>query len=127
MTYWLSQYPNLAEQNIASYSQISPNSNFEGENFASWNGTFLLSATSPSNTSESLNTAIAPMIDYLESTWPGLFQLHTTLQVYTQFYDWWIESEGPDYGGIDLIMGSRLLDAKVRVSSFLKSINTNAD
>jgi len=67
------------------------------------------------------------MIDYLESTWPGLFQLHTTLQVYTQFYDWWIESEGPDYGGIDLIMGSRLLDAKVRVSSFLKSINTNAD
>jgi hypothetical protein len=112
MTYWMSQYPSLADQGIAGYGTISPNTSYEGTYYGGFQGEFILPATSSENTSESLAAPITKMIDTITTLWPGLFVYENTSATWPTFYDWWLPSNGPDYAGVDLLVGSRLLDAE---------------
>ena len=110
MTYWLSAQPSLSEQGISGYNTISPNTSINGTYFGSVKSSFLLPILSPSNSSESLSAAINVLIDHVTTTWPGYFKYSTDNLTWATFYDWWLPANGPDYAGIDLMVGSRLLD-----------------
>jgi hypothetical protein len=112
MTYWLSQYPSLAKQGIAGYHNIYPNNSFEGTLFGGIQGEFILPGLSASNTSASLEAAIAPLISHIGTTWPGLFSNESGSFSYPSFYSWWALSNGPDNAGADIMVGSRLLDTE---------------
>ncbi|KAF4626250.1 hypothetical protein G7Y89_g11910 [Cudoniella acicularis] len=123
-TYWsaaaafFSSYPSFASNyHLAGYGTFSPNTSIsisanQTGNFGGFAGVFLLPAVSPSNTTTSLEQAILPIVEEIQSSYPGLFISTNTSATYPSFYDWWITSNGPDWGGIDLMVGSRLLDAE---------------
>jgi hypothetical protein len=112
MTYWMSQYPNLADQGICGYGTITPNGSIQGQYFGGFQGLFILPAVSPANTTESLAAPITKMIDTITTLWPGSFDYENSTATWPTFYDWWLTSEGPNYAGVDLLAGSRLLDAE---------------
>jgi hypothetical protein len=112
MTYWLSQYPALAEQGIAGYGNISVNTSVDGEYFGGFAGIFLLPVRSSANTSESLAGAVVPVIDKIQEIWPGLFLSQNFSSEFPTFYDWWLPRNGPDFAGVNLMGGSRLLDVE---------------
>jgi len=112
IAYLLSQYPNLAEQGIAGYGNLYPNTTFDNLTVSGFQGVYLIPALSPSNTSESLTAAIVSVFEQINVTWPNNFQYTVNASTYASFYDWWNLSSGPYYAGIDLLVGSRLLDAE---------------
>lgn len=91
---------------------ISPNSSVGGTLFGAIQGEFLLPGLSASNTSASLEAAIAPLISHIGTTWPGLFINESGSSSYPSFYSWWVLANGPDNAGSDIMIGSRLLDTE---------------
>lgn len=112
MTYWLSQYPVLAEVGLAGYGDIQPNVSIDGINFGGFQGGFILPVLSPSNTTASIAAAIDPILEHINATWPGYFQFATNAITFPSFYDWWAIGNGPDWAGVDIMVGSRLLPAE---------------
>jgi hypothetical protein len=112
MSWWVGQYKYLAPHRISSYGTIAPNTTVDGEQFGGFQGNFMLSVLSSENTTESLTAAITPLIEYVNTTWPGQFEISTNITIYAQFYDWWVVSAGPKYAGLEIVLGSRLLDAE---------------
>jgi len=112
MAYFLSQFPAFAEVGLSGYGDIAPNVSIEGGYFGGYRGLFAMPALSPDNTSASVAAAIDAALDHINATWPGYFTFLTNNVTYASFYDWWLPSNGPDYGGIDLMVGSRLLDTE---------------
>lgn len=112
MAYWLSQYPALAEVGLAGYGDLESNTSVDGINYGGFGGVFLLPVLSPQNTTASVAAAIDPILAHINATWPGYFQFSTNSMIYPSFYDWWLPNNGPDYGGIDIMVGSRLLPAE---------------
>jgi hypothetical protein len=112
MAYWLSQYPTLAEFGIAGYGNLSVNQSLGEEYFGGFGGIFLLPVLSPANTSDSLAAAVLPIVEKIQEIWPGLFLSENSSTSYDSFYDWWLPNNGPDYAGIDIMAGSRLLDVE---------------
>ena len=109
MAYWLSQYPVLAEYSLSGYGVIETNASVDGIYFGGFGGFFLLPMLSPDHTTASMSAAIDPILAKINATWPGYFQFATNTQTYSSFYEWWLLSNGPDYGGYELMVGSRLL------------------
>jgi hypothetical protein len=109
MAYWLSQYPVLAEYGLSGYGAIEPNTSIDGTHYGGFSGIFLLPMLSPENTTASMAAVIDPILAKVNATWPGYFQFATNSQTYPSFYEWWLTSNGPDYGGYELMVGSRLL------------------
>jgi hypothetical protein len=113
MSYIFSQYPVLAEFGLSGYGSLSPNTSVFGSFFGGFEGIFFLPVLSPQNTTASLVAAIDPIIEHINATWPGFFEfILTPPVVYPSFYDWWLPFNAPDYGGIDFLVGSRLLPAE---------------
>ena len=113
VAYILSQHPVLAEYGISGYGDLSSNASVLGGFYGGFQGIFFIPVLSPENTTDSLVAAIAPLIDYINATWPGYFEFITTPPViYPSFYDWWLPFNAPNYGGIDFMVGSRLLPAE---------------
>jgi hypothetical protein len=112
MTYFVSQYPLLAEHNLAGYGGIYPNTTLNSTNYGGFQGVFVLPVLSPSNTTSSVEGILAPILNFINSTWPNEFAFQTESAEYSSFYDWWLLSNGPDNGGIEILVGSRLLDAQ---------------
>jgi hypothetical protein len=81
-------YPSLADQGICGYSTISPNTSYEGQYFGGFQGEFILPATSPANTPESLAALITKMIDTITALWPGSFDYANSSATWPTFYDW---------------------------------------
>ena len=115
MAYWLSQYPYLAEHNIAGYGSTSANTTVDNSStlYGGFSGIFLIPAISPTNTTESLVAMFTPIVEHMASTWG--FEYILTNYTFPSFYEFWQAIEGPAWAGIDIMVGSRLLDAKVRL------------
>jgi hypothetical protein len=111
-TYLLSQYPALSELGIGGYGTLSPNSSVNSTLYGGFAGIFYIPALYPTNTSSSLASAFSPIINHVQTTWPGQFQTLISEKTYPQFNDFFLVTSGPDYAGIDIQVGSRLLDAK---------------
>lgn len=112
MAYWLSQYPALADVGLAGYGAIASNTTIDGINYGGFQGIFVLPVLSPENTTDSIASAFEPILTHINTTWPGYFQFETNAAVFPSFYDWWIDSNGPDDGGVEVMVGSRLLPAE---------------
>jgi hypothetical protein len=112
MAYWLSQYPVLAEVGLSGYGDIEPNVSIGSINYGGFQGEFLLPVLSPENTTTSIAAAIDPILANINETWPGYFQFATNAITYPSFYDWWLYTNGPDWAGVDFMVGSRLLPAE---------------
>jgi hypothetical protein len=112
MAYWLSQYPSLVEVGLAGYGNVAPNTSIGDQNFGGFQGSFALPVLSPSNTTASLEAAIDPILVHINATWPGYFQFATDSVSDRSFYDWWVDNNGPDLGGVEVMVGSRLLDTE---------------
>lgn len=91
--------------------------------YGGFSGIFLLPSMSPANSSTSLQAALTPLIEKINTTWPGLFQIYTTPVTYPTFYDWWVNNNGPNDAGYELVIGSRLLDAEA-LSGNLTALKT---
>ncbi|KAE9363516.1 FAD-binding domain-containing protein [Stipitochalara longipes BDJ] len=132
VSYWLSQYPILAELGIAGYGSIIPNISIDGGDYGGWNGNFILPVLSPENTSESLAAAVLPIVEKIKETWPGLFLSQNISTSFPTFYDWWFAGQGPQTAGTELMGGSRLLDAETLTANLtalgvaMQGMTTNA-
>jgi hypothetical protein len=111
-TYIHSQFPALADLSIAGYAQLASNTSQNGVFYGGCQGVFFIPALSSSNTTDSLAAAFNPIFTHVEETWPGQFVSGISNRTYPSFNDFFLETSGPNEAGIDLKIGSRLLDAK---------------
>jgi hypothetical protein len=119
MTYLLSQYPALADVGIASYGSITAN-NSASSPVGLFEGVFLIPAISAANTSDSLAAALNPIFEHINTTWPGQFNYGSSAKTYPQFNDFFLYINGPLWAGVNLRLGSRLLDAEALTGPGLK-------
>lgn len=110
--YFLSQYPALAVVGLAGYGGLTSNTTLDGVNYGGFEGVFLLPVLSPENTTDSIAAAFEPILTHINTTWPGYFQFQVNTTVLPSFYDWWLSSNGPNDGGEEIMVGSRLLPAE---------------
>lgn len=111
-TYFLSQFPALSDAGIAGYGTLAASATIGNTTYGGYSGLIFIPGVSISNTSGSLAAAFAPIIEHVNTTWPGKFQYSVTPKTFSSFYEFWLFTEGPQYAGIDMMVGSRLLDAK---------------
>lgn len=121
-TYFLSQYPRLSAQGLAGYGNLLPNTSFNlTENttiqVGAFEGEFVLPVLSHYNTSASVEAALNPIFANINATYPNQWEFSVNTTTYSSFYEWYKDFNGPDYAGIDLAVGSRLLDEKALTSN----------
>ncbi|KAH8654466.1 hypothetical protein BGZ60DRAFT_532835 [Tricladium varicosporioides] len=111
---FLGQWPSLSAQGLIgyAYSGLVPNTTINGANVGGFQAVFFLPITSTSNTTESLLAALDVPISSLKTQFPGSWSSQVNTKSYSSFYEWWLPNNGGPPGGIDLILGSRLLDEK---------------
>jgi hypothetical protein len=114
MTNVLSQYPDLNDQGITCYSNIAPNYTLTAGNTTyqvnGYSAIFLLPLLSPSNSSDSLATAVSNMVSNVTAPYPLQFATTINSTTYPNFWLYFVENNGPLNGGVDMLLGSRLLD-----------------
>ncbi len=114
----LSQYPELDSQGISAYTFITPNFTSPSLNITSplsaYYGIFSLPLlpSRPSNTTASLVSSIQNLFSAATKSYPGMFFTSITSKEYPNFNAYYILNNGPLDAGSDVILGSRLLDAK---------------
>ena len=127
MAYILSQFPLLSKLGIGAYTFIEPNTTYDGLNVGGYLAVFSMPQLSKHNTTASLTAALNPVFDHIQATYPGEFQVFLNATMYPTFYDWWKDNNGPNYAGVDLRVGSRLLDEKAltaNVTTLKEAIRT---
>ncbi|RFU32605.1 hypothetical protein B7463_g3715, partial [Scytalidium lignicola] len=112
ITYFLSKYPLLSSQGLGGYGFILPNTTYNNTQIGAFEGAFLMPVLSASNTSASVEAAISPILANISATYPNQWQFIMNTTTYRSFYDWFQNNNGPDNAGIDMAVGSRLLDEK---------------
>ena len=120
MTYIFSQLPSLSDLGIAGYTFLYPNTTYSSLQVGGFSGVFSLPQISPHNTTASLNAALSPILEHINTTYPGELQFSVNSTTYPSFYDWWKDNNGPYDAGLDLHVGSRLLDRKVLTTNTMK-------
>jgi hypothetical protein len=75
-------------------------------------GVFMLPILHPFNSSESLTAAITGLINNATAPYPFQFITSITPALYPDFYSWYLPSNGPRNAGLDVSLGSRLLDVE---------------
>ena len=105
--YALTQYPAIVDAGWAGYGFVSPsNTSVPGvgsDFYVYWFGLGLTEAQ--------LLEFIIPISTYINETWPGEFESYVSVVNFSSFYAYW--SSNTDTGspvGVDLVIGSRLLD-----------------
>jgi hypothetical protein len=102
-----------------SYSTFYPNATlngtlyngtFNGSRYGLYQGLFLLPILSPVNSSTSVMDTLAPIWEYITTTYPNQLSFSFSAATYPSFYEWWITFNGPNNAGANLIVGSHLLD-----------------
>lgn len=121
-SYWdvisriLSQYPSLDELGVSAYTFIVPsfmNAEFNITSLVDgFYGIFILPSLHPSNTSDSLTTAVKQVFADATSAYPGRFVTYTNTTSYSDFWGYYETNNGPLSAGNDGLLGSRLLDGK---------------
>jgi hypothetical protein len=114
MAYILSQYPSLDDQGISVYSFIAPS--FSSADTAApvngYIGSFLLPVLHPSNSSDSLKSAVSKIITQATAPYPFQFFSSVKTKTYSDFWAWYSVNNGPLDANHDQVLGSRLFDGK---------------
>ncbi|KAI0379050.1 FAD-binding domain-containing protein [Hypomontagnella monticulosa] len=107
--YVLTQFPYLDSKGLSGYSVMTNNFSYPGTNVygAGFAGSFIIQDT------QDINDALdmwAPIIDHINKTWPEM--VPTLLpQAYPTFQAWFDTHYDQNTAGLDMWVGSRLLDA----------------
>lgn len=109
MAYLLSQFPSLSDLDISAYTFLYPNTTYQGVNVGAFQGIFSVPQLSKQNTTGSLKAALAPILEHINTIYPGQFQYSVSAVEYPSFYDWWKDNNGPNDAGAEVLVGSRLL------------------
>lgn len=131
-TYWdgiayiLTQFPRLSDLGISAYTYILPSVTYQDILVGGFEAIFSIPQLSKDNTTASLLAALSPISDHLNTVYPGEFQTTYNATKWPSFYDWWIENNGPNNAGLDMLVGSRLLGkaALTNIASLKNAIKT---
>ena len=118
ITYLVSQFPSLADQEISGYPiifQNQPDPNSGGTKMV----TGIMGMVVMINT---MNTAdilkvFQPHFDHINATWPGVFSSWVDPQAYPTLNAWFKDRHDPSPVGYEHVMSSRLLDTKALTSN----------
>ncbi|KAH8600686.1 hypothetical protein B0O99DRAFT_589582 [Bisporella sp. PMI_857] len=116
ITHIVSRYPDLISQGISGYTFIAPNFLSEDFNITSpvdgYYGILMLPLLHPSNSSESLLTALNNVVASATAPYPGQIFSSISTTTYDDFWGYYEPNNGPQDAGYDQITVSRLLDGK---------------
>lgn len=113
MGYLFSQFPILSSLGLTCYNDVIGNSSINGTDYSSFIGIFMLPVLSPENTTSSLSAALRPLLTHISSKYSDQLSITiSNVDTFSTFYEWWFENTGPNYAGIELIVGSRLLGSE---------------
>lgn len=121
LAYMAYQFPRIAELNVMSYTSIAPPVNDTQQ----WAITSLLGGLN--YTAEEASGILDPLTNGLNATFGSEVLIDKNVTFYDTIWDWW--STHLDLTttpiGVDIIIGSRILDAKaLQNSSFAKAFET---
>lgn len=107
--YLLAQYPSLINSGIFGYALTGGSFPISSSfSTALYLGYFL----APSKHLSDLVGALNPLFDYINTTWPGQFNIVFDTYSYPDYYSWWSSAFSSDVGvGTDGLVANRLLDA----------------
>lgn len=121
MTTVFASYPSLSNQGISAYTFMAA----QLKNASMFNvpipingyyGIFMLPLLHPENSTESLKAAIDSVFAEAKKPYADnktvVFITSVTSKEYGSFYEYFVENNGPEDGGHDQFLGSRLLDDK---------------
>jgi hypothetical protein len=112
VAYMLGQFPSLVDAGISGYPIILKASPSILGNYTVYTsgmiGKFIM--INSTNISD-MATIFEPLFNYINSTWPGSFQIGFNITSYPSFYSWYEENYDGSPVGYENVMGSRLLDA----------------
>jgi FAD/FMN-containing dehydrogenase len=116
--YAFTKYPAIVDAGWAGYGAIYPSNTSVpgiGSKFdIAWFGF--------GRTESQILEMVTPIADYINATWPGEFGVYGAIKNFSSFYDYW--SNNTDTGspvGVDIVIGSRLLDKTAINNPNLKS------
>jgi hypothetical protein len=119
--YTSKSYTTLLDNGIMGYGRIvpSPNSTTSGTLAVAWFGLNM--------TAVQIQSLLVPVEAYINKTWPGETSIVSSSSSYSSVYEYW--SANPDTStpnGIDLLIGSRLIDKKALAKPDLATYLQNA-
>ena len=120
VAYVLGQFPSLGDKGLTGYAYFFPAvpNPFDGGNTTV--GGILLSVAILDSTTEAMTDLFAPVLAYINSTWPS-FIAGLAPTVYPTFYSFFQENHDTNPAGINQFIGSRLLDAKALTSNLTRN------
>jgi hypothetical protein len=107
--YLLAQYPSLINSGIFGYVITGGSYPINSSTFAAlYIGYFL----APNKPLSELVGALTPLLEYVNTTWPGQLTIIFDTYSYPDFYSWWSLAFSSDFGvGGDGLVANRFLDA----------------
>ncbi|KAL1841735.1 hypothetical protein VTJ49DRAFT_6649 [Mycothermus thermophilus] len=111
--YVLSKYPAMSDAGLSGYSFILRGTPIPPEfgNFTDVVGGFVFSGMALDSTPESLQAMWDPIFAHISATWPGLFFTNIQTDSFPSFFAWFSVYYDATPGGLNLRLGSRLLDS----------------
>jgi hypothetical protein len=110
VTLLFTEVPRLSDAGMTGYTYIYPNTTAcnIGVPCSLFAAAFLMLDAKPGT----LPKLFAPIIDKINSTWPGTVKFIGNEQQYSNFYSWWYPNRDTSPYGNDIMIGSRLLDGE---------------
>lgn len=107
--YLLAQYTSLINSGIFGYVLTGGSYPISSTSFAALYLGFFFA---PNKTLSELEAALTPLLDHVNTTWPGQFNIFFNTYSYPDFFSWWSTAFSSDVGvGADGLVANRLLDA----------------
>jgi hypothetical protein len=118
VAYMAGQYPTIADSRINSYTFIS------APNETAKTGWVYTSQFSGLNlTAAQTDAVVGPLIDWVNVTYGNDLKIQKTVQEHGKLFDYWItQSDESSFVAADMVMGSRILDAKALKSPSFKEL-----
>ncbi|KAK4232845.1 hypothetical protein C8A03DRAFT_39504 [Achaetomium macrosporum] len=123
VAYMVSNLPSMGDQGLSGYSFFFPAYPNPFDNSNTTVGGFLMSAVLKDSSPEVMRQLWAPVLAHVSTTWPGLFQTYYVPRSYPSFLAWYSENFDSSQAGLDVYMGSRLLDR----AALTGNLTRNAD
>lgn len=110
MAFLFTQLPRLSDAGMAGYTYLLPNTTAcdIGVPCSLFYAAFLIQDAEPGT----MPKLFAPIIEKINSSWPGTVEFIGNEQAYPNFYSWWYPNRDTTAYGNDLMLGSRLLDGE---------------
>jgi hypothetical protein len=120
VTYLLTQFPTLADSNVAAFTYLYPNTSAAGlgDNVASFEAIFALYNPTSARTLEGL---LAPIVRHINETHSNRITTKATSIVFPNFYSMFLKYADDTGAGVDKVVGSRLLPPETLKEHAFKS------